>query len=143
MKSKWFESVFLASLLPKMESNQKYPNSIILSDKQAEVCHNNMEHKSSANDGGITVFRTYYYEYAMDGYVFSLFKRGRYNILHVNRTQTEKQKKTAHAVLQEIEKLESELDVLYENGASEESISEYESMINGLWEQYNEAYKIA
>lgn len=141
MKSKWFESVFLASLLPKMESNQKYPNSIILSEKQADVCYNNMAHKSSANDGGITVFRSYYYEYAMDGYVFSLFKRGQYNILHVSRTQTEKQKKTAHVVLQEIEKLESKLDVLYENGASAESISEYEAMIDELWNQYHETYK--
>ena len=141
MKSKWFESVFLASLLPKMESNQKYPNSIILSDKQAEVCHNNMEYKSSANDGGIAVFRNYYYEYAMDGYVFSLFKRGQYNILQVSRTQTEKQKETGYNILQEIEKLEDELDILYENEASVESISEYETMIDELWNQYHETYK--
>lgn len=142
MKSKWFESVFLASLLPKMESNQKYPNSIILSEKQTEVCHSNMELKSSANDGGIAISRIYYYEYAMDGYVFSLFKRGRYNILQVSRTQTEKQKKTAHDILQEIDKLEDELDVLYENRASAESISEYEAMIDELWNQYHETYKI-
>lgn len=57
--SKWFLEVFLPSAIEKMQNNNKYPNTMILSDKQADVCYRNMEHRNPAQiTGGSVITRS-------------------------------------------------------------------------------------
>lgn len=139
MASKWFLETFVPSVLNKMENNRKHPNSMILSDRQVEVCHRNMKHKESHTLYGWMG----YYELAVDGHILSLHKKGKYHILRMTKEATEAQRVEARKIIGEIEGLESKLDVLYES--KEENIDEIhklEDEINGMWDQYNEALKV-
>lgn len=139
MASKWFLENFVPNVLNKMESNRKYPNSMILSDKQVEVCHRNMEHKEIRTNWGWMG----YYELAIDGHTLSLHKKGKYHILRMIKEPTEGQIVKAKRIKDEINVLEDKLDVLYEN--KEENANEIhrlEDKVDSLWDRYNEALKV-
>lgn len=140
-KKNWFYDTFLPSMVERMENNVKYPNSVILSEKQEAVCKNNMQLKSSANDGGITIYRTYYYECETNGYRFTMTKRGKYTVLYVVKVQTSEQKQRAHEILEEIERLETILDELYEQNRADK-IEAMENQIDELWMKYNACFKV-
>lgn len=140
-KKNWFYDTFLPSMVERMENNVKYPNSVILSEKQEAVCKNNMQLKSSANDGGITIYRSYYYECETNGCRFTMTKRGRYTVLYVVKVQTSEQKQRAHEILQEIERLETILDGLYEKNSTDK-IESLENQIDELWTKYNACFKV-
>jgi hypothetical protein len=75
---KWFEEVFLPSLESKM-NNPKYPNSCILSEKQAEICYKYMKAKSCRGDyGGFTN-----YEITIGGKYYQMTQRGKYHYLNM------------------------------------------------------------
>lgn len=141
-KKNWFYDVFLPSMVDRMEKNVKYPNSAILSEKQESVCKNNMRPKSSANDGGITIYHAYYYECETNGYRFTMTKRGKYTILRMDKVQTSEQKQRAHDILQEIERIETILDDLYEQNRTDK-IESLENQVNDLWKRYNECFRIS
>ena len=139
MASKWFLETFVPSVLNKMENNRKHPNSMILSDKQIEVCHRNMVHKETRTNYGWMG----YYELAVDGYILTLYKKGKYHILHMTKEATEAQRAEARKIIDEINATEDKLDVLYEN--KEENIEEIrrlESIVDSLWDQYNKALEV-
>lgn len=139
MASKWFLEVFLPSLIEKMEGNEKYPNSMILSERQAEVCRRNMEHKESHTDYGWMGYQ----EIAVDGYMIKMIKRGKYTILNLLPVATKKQENDAKKIREEIESKECDLDILYEDKEKNQNqIQELEDEINRLWELYNETLKI-
>lgn len=137
--SKWFLEVFLPSAIDKMQSNKKYPNTMILSDKQADVCYRNMEHKESHTDYGWIGYN----EITVDGYVVTMSRRGRYTFLNVHRIPTQEQQQNAKAIMNDINSLEDQLDVLYENKEENaDAISELEAQIDSMWDKYNEALKV-
>lgn len=139
MASKWFLEEFVPSVLNRMEDNRKYPNSMILSDRQVEVCHRNMEHKETHTLYGWMGF----YELAVDGYILSLHKEGKYHILRMTKEATEAQRVEARKIMGEIEDLEDKLDVLYEN--KEENVNEIhklEDEVDSLWDRYDEVLKV-
>lgn len=139
MASKWFLEVFLPSAIEKMQNNKKYPNTMILSDKQADVCYRNMEHKESHTDCGWVGYN----EITVDGFVVTMCRRGRYTFLYVNKIPTEAQKLNAKQIMSEINALEDKLDVLYENKEENiEYISKLEAEIDSMWAKYNEALKV-
>ena len=140
-KKNWFYETFLPSMVERMLDNVKYPNSVILSEKQEAVCKNNMQLMSSANDGGLTIYRTYYYECEINGYRFTMTKRGKYTVLYVDKVQTSEQKQRAHEILREIEWLESILDDLYEQNRADK-IEALENQIDELWMKYNACFKV-
>ena len=140
-KKEWFRETFLPGIIERMKNNAKYPNSVILSEKQEAVCKNNMQLKVSVNDGGLTLYRNYYYECEINGYRFTMTKRGKYTILHMNKVQTSEQKQRAHDILQEIERLESILDDLYEQNRTGR-IESLENQVDDLWKRYNECFKV-
>ena len=140
-KKNWFYDTFLPSMVKRMENNVKYPNSAILSEKQEAVCKNNMQLKSSANDGGITIYRSYYYECEMNGYYFTMTKRGKYTVLYMVKVQTSEQKQRAHEILQEIERIETILDDLYEQNSTDK-IELLEKQVDDLWTMYNDCFKV-
>lgn len=76
-KSKWFDEVFLPSLTEKMEKNEKYPNTMILSEKQYEICMRNFQPQQCYGDYGD--FTNYTYE--ANGYRYLIYFRGRYTFL--------------------------------------------------------------
>ena len=140
-KKNWFYDTFLPSMVERMENNVKYPNSVILSEKQGAVCKNNMQLKSSVNDGGITIYRSYYYECETNGYRFTMTKRGKYTVLYVVKVQTSEQKQRAHEISKEIERLETILDDLYEQNRADK-IEALENQIDELWTKYNACFKV-
>ena len=75
----WFISVFLPSLEERM-NNERYPDSCLLSDRQAEVCmmHMRAEQHTDVNYG--TAFTNYHY--STGSYDYYLYRRGKYNILN-------------------------------------------------------------
>lgn len=77
MKSKWFDDVFLPSVTERMESNKKYPNTMILSEKQEDICLRYMEPKQCYGDYGYFTN----YTYSLNGYKYLLYKQGRYSFL--------------------------------------------------------------
>ena len=136
--SEWFLEVFLPSAIDKMQSNKKYPNTMILSDKQADVCYRNMEHKGSHTDYGWIGYN----EITVDGYVVTMCRRGRYTFLNVHRIPTKEQHQNTKAIMNDINALEDQLDVLYENKEENiESISKLEVEIDSMLAKYNEALK--
>lgn len=139
MASKWFLEVFLPGAIEKMQNNRKYPNTMILSDKQADVCYRNMEHKESHTDYG----RIGYNEISVDGFVVTMYKKGRYTFLEVHKVATEQQKQEAKKIMNDINKLEDRLDILYENNEENaDIINELESRVEFMWEQYNKTLKV-
>lgn len=139
MASKWFLENFVPSVINKMENNRKYLNSMILSDRQVEVCHRNMEHKEKSVDWG----RMAFYELTIDGYTLTLLKKGKYHILYACKEATEGQKAEARKIRDKINGLEDKLDVLYENKEENiEEIHKLENEVDSLWDQYNEALKV-
>ena len=76
---KWFLEEFLPSQEVRMNSNPKYPNSCILSQKQAEICYRYMEpHYCKGDYGGF-----YNYEITTpDGKFFQMTSRGKYIFLN-------------------------------------------------------------
>lgn len=139
MASKWFLENFVPSVLNKMENNLKHPNSMILSDKQVEVCHRNMEHKETRTNWGWMG----YYELAIDGHTLSLRKKGKYHILSMIKEPTEAQRGKAKEIMDKINATENKLDILYKN--MEENIDEIhrlEDKVDSLWDRYNEALKV-
>lgn len=139
MASKWFLEVFLPSAIEKMQNNRKYPNTMILSDKQADVCYRNMEHKESHAEYGWIGYN----EISVDGFVVTMYKKGRYTFLSVHKVATEQQKQEAKKIMNEINKLEDRLDILYENNEeSADIINELESRVEFMWEQYNKTLKV-
>lgn len=139
MASKWFLEVFLPGAIEKMQNNRKYPNTMILSDKQADVCYRNMEHKESHTDYGWTGYN----EISVDGFVVTMYKKGRYTFLAVHKVATEQQKQEAKKIMNDINKLEDRLDILYENNEENaDIINELESRVEFMWEQYNKTLKV-
>ena len=139
MASKWFLEVFLPGAIEKMQNNRKYPNTMILSDKQADVCYRNMEHKESHTDYGWIGYN----EISVDGFVVTMYKKGRYTFLGVHKVATEQQKQEAKKIMNEINKLEDRLDILYENNEENaDTINELESRVEFMWEQYNKTLKV-
>lgn len=139
MASKWFLEVFLPGAIEKMQNNRKYPNTMILSDKQADVCYRNMEHKESHTDYGWIGYN----EISVDGFVVTMYKKGRYTFLDVHKVATEQQKQEAKKIMSEINKLEDRLDILYENNEENaDIINELESRVEFMWEQYNKTLKV-
>lgn len=139
MASKWFLENFVPSVLNKMENNREYPNSMILSGRQVDVCHQNMEHKESHTDYGWMG----YYELAIDGYILTLHKNGRYHILRMHKVPTEGQQAEAKRIKDVINGLEDKLDVLYENKEENiEEIRKLEDEVDSMWDQYNKALEV-
>ena len=139
MASKWFLETFIPSVPNKMENNYKYLNSMILSDRQVEVCHRNMEHKETHTLYGWMGF----YELAVDGYILSLHKEGKYHILRMTKETTEAQRVEARKIMGKIEDLESKLDVLYESKEENiEEIRKLEDEVDSLWNQYGKALEV-
>ena len=139
MASKWFLEVFLPGAIEKMQNNRKYPNTMILSDKQADVCYRNMEHKESHTDYGWIGYN----EISVDGFVVTMYKKGRYTFLGVHKVATEQQKQEAKKIMSDINKLEDRLDILYENNEENaDIINELESRVEFMWEQYNKTLKV-
>lgn len=139
MASKWFLDTFVPGVLNKMEDNRKHPNSMILSDRQVEICHRNMEHKETRTNWGWMG----YYELAIDGYTLSLYKKGKYPILHMTKEPTEGQLVEAKKVKDKINALEDKLDVLYERKEENiEEIHKLEDEVDSLWNQYNKALEV-
>lgn len=73
---KWFTEVFLPSIEKRM-NNPKYPNSCILSDKQADVCYKYMNEVDCYGDYGNFVN----YQIIANGYKWLMTKRGKYTFL--------------------------------------------------------------
>lgn len=73
---KWFTEVFLPSLESRM-NNPKYPNSCILSDKQADICYKYMEEISCRGDYGYFNI----YQIKVNGHKWTMTQRGRYTFL--------------------------------------------------------------
>lgn len=139
MASKWFLEVFLTSAIEKMQNNKKYPNTMILSDKQADVCYRNMEHKEFRTCYGWSGCR----EIEVDGYVVCMQQRGRYTFLSMHKVPTEEQQMRAKEIMKKINAFEDELDVLYENKEENDNIiCKLEMEVDALWEQYNESLKV-
>lgn len=72
----WFKDTFLPSLEKRM-NNPKYPNSCILSQKQADVCYRYMKCKQHKGDYG--TFATY--EYETEKALFQMSFAGKYTFL--------------------------------------------------------------
>lgn len=139
MANKWFLEEFLPSAIEKMQSNEKYPSTMILSEKQADVCYRNMEHKESHTEYGWVG----YSEIAIDGFVVTMFKKGRYTFLSVYKVPTKKQELEARAIKEDINELEDRLDVLYENKEENaQEIREIEDKVDCMWDKYNEALEV-
>ena len=137
--SKWFLEVFLPSAIEKMQNNKKYPNTMILSDKQADVCYRNMEHKESHTNCGWVGYN----EITVDGFAVTMCRRGRYTFLNVHKIPAHEQQLNAKQIMSEINALEDKLDVLYENKEENiEFISKLEAEIDSMWAKYNEALKV-
>lgn len=77
MKTKWFDEVFIPSVTEKMENNKKYPNTMILSKKQEDICLRYMTPKQCYGDYGY--FTNYTYE--CNGYKYQMYFCGRYTYL--------------------------------------------------------------
>lgn len=79
-KANWFEEVFLPSLEKRM-NNPKYPNQVILTDKQEQVCERYMTYKPCVDlynrDFGIYIYNVGTKHYTM---TFA----GRYTFLHLD-----------------------------------------------------------
>lgn len=137
--SKWFLEEFLPNVIAKMQNNKKYPNTMILSDKQADVCYRNMEHKESHTDYGWIGYN----EITIDGYVVTMYRKGRYTFLNMHKIPTQEQQLKAKEIMNCINTLENQLDVLYDNKEENKSaIKEMEEKIDCMWDMYNEALKI-
>lgn len=76
-KNKWFEEVFLPSFDKNM-NNPKYPNKVILSPKQEDVCIKNMSEKQCHGDYGYFTV----YEYKTESANYLLTFSGKYTFLH-------------------------------------------------------------
>ena len=73
---KWFTEEFLPSIEARM-TNPKYPDSCILTPKQAEVCYKYMNDKYCRGDyGGF-----YNYEIVVNGTKYQMTSRGKYTFL--------------------------------------------------------------
>ena len=74
----WFTNTFLPSLEGRM-NNPKYPNLMILSQKQAEICYKYMKAVYCRGDyGGF-----YNYETRANGKLYQMTIRGKYTFLNV------------------------------------------------------------
>ena len=69
----------LCRLFKKAESNIKYKNQIILSEKQADICHRYMDYRESYTNYG----RIGYLSYNIDGYFCIVQNRERYTFLNI------------------------------------------------------------
>lgn len=80
MASKWFDEVFLPSLIDKAKKNPaKYQNRVILSEKQREVCIRNMTPKSCHGDYG--EFSMFVHE--TNTHKFQMSEAGKYTFLYI------------------------------------------------------------
>lgn len=77
MKNDWFNNTFLPSVTERMENNQKYPNTMILSEKQENICIRYMRPKQCYGDYGYFTN----YEYECNGYKYQMYFHGRYTYL--------------------------------------------------------------
>ena len=68
-------------------------------------------------------------------------KRGKYTVLYVVKVQTSEQKQRAHEILEEIERLETILDDIYEQNRADK-IEALENQIEELWTKYNACFKV-
>lgn len=144
MKNTWFEETFLQSLIEKAQNNIKYPNQLILSEKQADICSRYMNEKENSSDtkGGF-IARSFYMEYRIDGHYTMIQKRGRYIFFYTHRITTNKQIEKSKEIKKEIDRLEDTLDILYENEENNMSkIERIENIIDELWNDYNETLKV-
>jgi len=77
MKKNWFENIFLPSVTERMINNIKYPYTMILSDKQADICEKNMKEKQCSSDyGWFSIL-----EYEANGYRYQMTYKGKYRFL--------------------------------------------------------------
>lgn len=75
-RSRWFEETFLPSFEEKLH-NPKYPNQVILSERQADICRQYMDEQESHTDyGWHTVYRK-----QVGGTVWYIATAGRYTFL--------------------------------------------------------------
>lgn len=136
--NKWFEFTFIPNIVNKINENKKYHNSLILSEKQTDICKKYMIHKEKSTMSG----RIGFYEMSFDGYTLTLFKKGKYNIIYMVKTPTKNQINNADLIREKIEVKESELDNLYINkDINLNKIRIIEKEIDDLWKQYNDCLK--
>jgi hypothetical protein len=77
MDNKGFVNTFLSSLTEKMAANQKYKNSMILSDKQRYYCEMYMQERQCKGDyGWFTNF-----ECEANGKKYLMSQKGKYTFL--------------------------------------------------------------
>lgn len=81
MKNNWFPEVFLPSLIEKakQQPHPKYPNRVILSQKQYEVCYRNMAVKTCQGDYG----QFYMLVFETSTHKFQAEQAGKYNFLYI------------------------------------------------------------
>lgn len=79
MENKWFLEVFVPSLMERIR-NQKSPleDSIIISDKQADVCRRYMVCKTSSRG---VIYRKPIWEIEVGDYLLQMTMSGKYNFL--------------------------------------------------------------
>lgn len=144
MKNKWFDEVLIPSIISRILENKKYPNSLILSEKQVNVCRRYMERKEEYNLYGKWFS---FYEYHVDGFNLTLLKRGRYYIIYLTKVATQKQLEEAREIMKKINENENKLDILYgENGEkkeeNKEEIERIEKIVDDLWDEYNKKLEV-
>lgn len=79
-KANWFEEVFLPSCEEKM-NNPKYPNQMILSEKQMMICEKYMKAVNCCDVSYGKEFITWKYQTGTKSYTMT--HRGKYYFLHV------------------------------------------------------------
>lgn len=79
-KNEWFETVFLPSFDSKM-NNPKYPNRVILSEKQADICLRYMKSRECCDTYG-RYFSVYNYDVGTRHYC--MWFAGKYTFLEMN-----------------------------------------------------------
>lgn len=135
MKNKWFEEVFLASLVEKAKNNpEKYQHQVILSPKQADICYRYMNYST-----GYCGTRSYTsYDYETNTHSFTLVESGRYCLLHISDKEVWRlqHQETLKSNLSEIKKDLAKAISKLEN--SENMSEEEKSMIREDIEDYNE-----
>lgn len=76
-RNEWFEETFLPSFEDKMH-NPKYPNQVILTDRQVDICHRYMDEEECRSDYGRWFVN---YRKQIGGTVWYVHSAGRYTFL--------------------------------------------------------------
>lgn len=84
-KNYWFENQFIPSLCDRM-NNPKYPRSVVLTDRQADICRMYMSPIQCHSDYGYFTI----YQKTINGILFQMTFRGRYTFLSRDMTENER-----------------------------------------------------